>query len=328
MLRLRDYYRWEHGFAPWTEVDGAKILDWIEQREECWSDLTDREPEPLIWGKDVINPFETEKINIELAIHQLYYGAGYAAFLKPTYFIARIIRIEQFKQFRIIYLGDELARDLFTAPAQTRGQEIVARRQPMTAFLWDTVLNAGGRRRQAVDAALAEYRIDRSDLARPPQEWTDKFYHLVDLEIEASVWHEYGEVSDQAFPLPVWRHLIANHPHSRLELMARTIKDLLADTGPDGRLAFIVDGQRLASLALYLGRLEGLPQRLFPEIHPAFERFLTDRNWQIVEEVRRTAWDRFVGMAQDMVALVEESADRADWLSEQVEARFFKPWGL
>jgi hypothetical protein len=32
-LRLRDLYKWERGLPPWEESDSAKVLEWIEAKE-------------------------------------------------------------------------------------------------------------------------------------------------------------------------------------------------------------------------------------------------------------------------------------------------------
>jgi hypothetical protein len=327
LLRLRDFFRWESGLAPWAPVEGDPVLDWIQAREDLWCDLENMDVEPLVWRDQRIEPYDFDKINQDLIPQGFYYGAGLAAFLKPTFFLARLIRQEKLNGLTVSYLGDELARDLFTVPAMTRGNEIVARRRPLAAYLWDTILHSGASRQRAIGLALECYGLERSDFDRPDKEWRDRFEQLLDGEVEPFVWHEYGEATDENFPVAVWRAIIGGHPHSRVELMARTIKDLLADTGDSGRLNFIIQNQREASLGIYVALMDGLSSCLFPEIDPIFEDFLTGRDWTALEQARQEANNRAVNMARQLMELSQKNKS-GEWLADQVEKTLYKPLNL
>jgi hypothetical protein len=328
LLRLRDYYKWDLGLEPWQGVDSPEVLSWIEERENFWEELDGGELKPLEWRGREIDPFDVGTINADLAEYGYYYGAGLAAFMKPSFFLGRLLRDERLGDFRVVYIGWEAARDLFTAPAQTREGVIIARRRPMAAHLWDTVLHAGAGRRWAVDVALGVYGLSRSDLDRPTEEWIYRLDALLDREIDVYVRHEYGEAMDRIFPRDRWQLLVGGNPRSRIELMARTIKDLLADTGEDGRLAFIVKEHRLAALALYVSQLDGLPELLFPEMKPAFERFVSEKDWGIVEGARRAGWTKGREMAERMLALAERRRGDSDGLAVDVEESFYRPLKL
>ncbi|MBU2549022.1 MAG: hypothetical protein KKB20_11450 [Proteobacteria bacterium] len=329
LLRLRDYYKWEHDLAPWAEVDSPEVLGWVDERETLWESIQGQEPADLVWRGRRVNPFETEVLNQDLAELGFYYGAGYAAFLKPSFFLARVLDEYEMDGFRVTYLDDEIARDLFTVPAQILGREIVARIRPLAAYFWDSILYAGAWRRTAWSLALAAHGLARDDLTGPAEEWAPRFREMLIEEMAAFVWHEYGEATEPTLSRTRWRALVGANPYSRIELLARTLKDLLADVGDQGRLRFIITNRRVGSLGIYVAQLDGLAARLFPEIGPAFDRFLKEQDWEDMEAARSRAWKRVSGLGRDLMDLAEKSADRpGDWLAARVEEVFYQPLGL
>ncbi|MDP2105823.1 MAG: hypothetical protein Q8J76_07500, partial [Desulfobulbaceae bacterium] len=83
--------------------------------------------------------------------------------------------------------------------------------------------------------------------------------------------------------------IIAAFPDSPIELVARGVKDILADTHPEGMLSFILHHRRQASLSFYLGFLDGIRKLLFPEIGPAYRQFMEDSDWSGISRVRDQA---------------------------------------
>jgi hypothetical protein len=326
LLRLRDYYRWEHGMAPWEEFDNTAILNWIEKREELWETRLEDELSPLCWNGDEIDPFDARTVNRHLEGY--HYSAGYAAFLKPSFVLAKIDRQEQHGSFTIIYLGEELARDLFTSPAQTRETVIVARRRPLAAYLWDMILHGPPSRRQALDQGLIRYGLGCGRHNPRDRNWIAGFESLLNIEMESHVRHELGEATDLVFPRKDWQTIIGRFPQTRIELMARSLKDLLGDTGPQGRLKFIVDQRRMASLDIYVAEMEGLRALIFPELDEAYHRFLKDPNWDIIESVRETAYIKVTRMARFVVGLMQGSGHTPEHFTEQIETHLYQPLGL
>ena len=326
LLRLRDYCRWEHGLAPWEDVDNVEMLNWIEKREELWETVLESELCPLHWQDIEIDPFDSQTLNSRLDGY--HYSAGYAAFLKPSFVLAKMDREEQQGDFTIIYLGEELARDLFTAPAQTRESVIVARRRPLAAYLWDMILNGSSSRRQALNQALTHYGLecDQSDPRDP--KFTAHFEAMLDLEMESHVRHELGEAADQVFPRRDWQALVGRFPHTRIDLMARSVKDLLGDTGPQGRLKFIIDQRRIASLGIYVAELDGLRALIFSELDEAYCRFLTDHNWDLIETARQHGHARAARMAGTIMEIVKDSSADHEAITDQIETHLYRPLGL
>ena len=329
LLRLRDLCKWEMGCPPWKEIDPPLVLSWIEDRESKWESLLEEEIAPLWWRQNQVDPFDQVTINRDLAPSGLFYGAGLAAFMKPSFFLARVIREETLGDCRVIYLGEELARDLYTAPALTRDNVILARKWPLAAYLWEIIFSGGASRRRALETALNQYGLAIRDFNQPAELWTARFESMLEAEIEGHVRHEFGELTDNVFPRDEWRRIVGAYPHTRLELMARTVKDILADSGDKGRLDFIIKEQRLGTLGIFLAQHDGLAARVFPEIIEAFELFQRYGDWMIIEEARQKGKAVAARLARKMIELVNLARGRPEeWLAGRVDSIFYQPLGL
>ena len=153
-LRLRDLFKWEKGLAPWEEGDPAEVLEWIGVREDRWETLAGSDFANLPLTGMRFDPFDTAGLNRVLEPQGLYYGAGYARGLKPTFFLAVIDSRRQIDRGTIYGLGRELARDLLTLPAMSQGSAILMRDEAARLFLWDQIAYASPSGRKALAAAL------------------------------------------------------------------------------------------------------------------------------------------------------------------------------
>ena len=114
-LRLRDLYKWEHRLNPWEEKDSSEILDWIGEKETLWEKLADAKHTPITIGGKDYDLFDTHGINANLEPDGIFYGAGYAFSLKPTFFLAEIDAKSRNETFGVmarstIGAGDRVSR--------------------------------------------------------------------------------------------------------------------------------------------------------------------------------------------------------------------------
>ena len=279
-LRLRDLYKWENRLNPWEEKDTSQILDWIGDKEALWEKRVDAEYADLFIRGKRYDPFDISKINAILKPHGIFYGAGYAFSLKPTFFLAEIEDQSLYNGHTVVSLGRELARDLLTLPALSQEQAILLRTDSARVFLWDQMayLNKSGR--PALQFALKHCGLKEQH----PEALQHHLPEILAAQKDNYIYHEIGELSDSTFEPQTWRELIATYPHSPVELLARGLKDLLADTHPKGTLRYLIKNRKTAALGLYAAFLDGMLKMLFPEIRAAFNRFTKTRNWRIIKE--------------------------------------------
>ena len=279
-LRLRDLYKWEKQLPPWEERDSSEILDWIDAKETRWEALAENDYEELrLFGKE-FDPFDSDGINALLEPHNIYYGAGYAHSLKPTFFLALVDNKTRSNGYRIYTLGRELARDLLTIPAMSQNDSVLLRQESANLFLWDKIFYIKKSGRPALNFALEHLGITEKDPTVLRQHLPEIFAAVKDTYI----YHELGEIQDTTFDRDIWREMVAAFPFSPVEFIARALKDLLADTNGYGTLHHIIQRRHTAGLAFYVAFIDGLAKEFFPEISIAFQKFAKSEDWHIIEQ--------------------------------------------
>ena len=305
-LRLRDLYKWEHRLNPWEAKDSSEILDWISEKETLWEKLADAtSPELSIQGKRY-DPFDTPAINAALEPRGLFYGAGYAFRLKPTFFLAEIENKTLISGYAVYALGQELARDLLTLPALSQDQSILLRADSARLFLWDQMAYIKKSGRPALQFALEHCGLKEQQ----PEDWRQHLPQILAVQKDNYIYHEIGELTDSTFHPTIWREIIATFPHSPVELLARGLKDLLADTSQNGTLAYLIKNRKTAGLGLYAAFLDGMPKELFPELREAFNHFTKTRNWRMIKEAAAEGYDRAKNYTAEMVHLFQQAENQ------------------
>jgi hypothetical protein len=277
-LRLRDLYKWEHGLAPWEERDASEVLKWIEAKENTWDQYTDNDFGEITINGKTFDPFDTLGINALLEPQNLFYGAGYARSLKPTFFLATIKEKSKIGGNPIYTLDRELARDLLTIPALSQDNCVLLRQNSARLFLWDNIFYIKKSARPALSFALASCGLKDHQ----PRALRRHLKTILAAQKTTYIYHEIGELHEAVFDRDLWREIIAAFPYSPVEYLARAVKDLLADTNEYGTLQHIINERATASLAFYVAFLDGLPHEFFPEIQASFQEFTRTKDWNLI----------------------------------------------
>jgi hypothetical protein len=318
-LRLRDLYKWENQLPPWEERDSSEILDWIEAKENRWEAFAENEYKDLsLFGKN-FDPFDSDGINAVLEPHNIYYGAGYAHSLKPTFFLAIVENKTRSNGFHIYTLGRELARDLLTIPAMSQNDSVLLRQDSANMFLWDKIFYIKKSGRPALNFALEHLGIAEKDTTLLRQHLSEIFAAVKDTYI----YHELGEIQDTTFDRESWREMIAAFPFSPVEFLARALKDLLADTNEYGTLHHIIEKRQTAALAFYVAFIDGLAKEFFPEIKIAFQMFTGSGNWQIIEQAVADGYQTAKKHTMLILDIYREGVkkDNLEWAETEIQKR-------
>ena len=320
-LRLRDLYKWEQGMAPWEEGDSKALLEWIGNREAHWEALIGLDYDQLALSGRQVDPFDSEAVNSMLAPHRLHYGAGYARGLKPTFFLAVIEDRQEIDGHHVYGLARELARDLLTLPALSQGNTILLRRESAYRFLWDQLSFIAPSGRRALNVALnacglADHR---------PAALRNRLAELLRVQEAIHLHHELGEIQEKYFGRDLFREIIAAFPLTRVEMLVRHVKDLLADTNSFGTLCHVCRTRSTAGLGLYLAFADRLTKALFPQLELGFEEFLRTKDWATLEQTVEAGYAAATGHADTLLAAYGEGKDRNDLA--QVERSVQKSFG-
>lgn len=321
-LRMRDLYKWEKQLPPWKEKAQEDILDWIGQREETWDDIREVPYQSIIVAGVEYDAFDTVGINRVLAASGLFYGAGYAYSLKPTFFLAHITREQNIEGRQVLVLGKELARDLLTLPAMSRDGVIVLRTEAARMYLWDQIQYLKKSGKPFLEYALAQIGVTDQD----PGTLRQTLPQLFAAQAETYLRHEVGESMDQVFDRETWREMIADYPHTPVELLVRAVKDLLADTSENGTLPHLIHSGQVVSLALYVAFLDGLGRELFPEFRPAFRRYMENGDLAAVARTVTAGHRNARHMVTDIIALYREGRNGKgkSWAAAEISRRYLE----
>jgi len=325
-LRLRDLYKWEHGLKPWEEKDAAEVLEWIGNTENMWETLEGADYSNIRIAGRSYDPFDVEGVNEVLIPFGLYYGAGYVHSMKPSFFLAEIEQQRRIDGFSAYFLGRELARDLTTAPAMSNNGAIIVRQESVRSFLWDKIFFINQSGKAALRFAFAFCGIKDDS----PKTLQKNLFRMASEEMDTFVHHELGELRDKIFDRRIWQEMISTFPHTPVELLLRSVKDLLADTNDWGRLRYIVRERRTASLALYVAFYDGILKVLFPELKEAFREFLQSRSWTVIEQAVSIGYDTAKRYADQVSRIYLAGKQRNDmgWVAAEIEHRLLVPLGV
>jgi len=308
LLKMREYYRWEKRLPYGATLPREDVGNWLTERESLWETLEQEEFLPLEIDGKVYDPFASDAINDALGKHKLLYSAGYGNKSKPHFFLARREQEVVHNGYRILVAAEELARDLSAPPAMSLNGEIFIRRESLRRMLWERLEEwRWNKPDNAMGRAIRCYDFE-NDLDRSLEQMTD-------TEIDTLVLHEIGEVEAGELLGDEWKQMLVSFPRSRLELMARAVRDHLADCL--STLPALLERAHPPSLHFYFANLSGMRKQIYPALLSAYEHWVEcGDTGELVRqiEIGTSHWTR---LAQELIGL-HESQVKSAW--QQMES--------
>lgn len=258
-----------------------------------WEALEASPFEPLALTGRALDPFDAESINRELVPQNYVYSAGYGRFNKPHFFLGALQRAEQRDGFTVYVSSCEYARDLVAPPAMSQNGVIYLRQESLRRFLWERIEEwRWNRNGLAMEHALAGYDFDRDA--------EDALDRMTETETESVILHELGEVRAGRLLGTAWQALIADIARSKAEILARAVRDLLADCL--STLPGLLERGEAAAVHFYFANYSGMRRHLFPEALDAYRKW-NEGEAQALERVVRDGAARWLDIAQQLLAL-------------------------
>jgi hypothetical protein len=292
LLKMREYYRWEHELPLTRALPRAEIGDWLSAREAQWRALEADDFRPLPLERGALAPLEAEAANRELLPQGLVYGAGYGRFQKPVFFLGALLRVEEREGCRVIISSCEYARELAAPPAMLQGRTIYVRLESVRRFLWEKIEEWQWRkldRRMA--RALAGY-----DFVADPE---GALARMAENEAESMILHELGEARAGELLGPAWPEMIARVARTSAETRARASRDLLADCL--STLPELVARRNLPALHFHFAAFDAPRRELFPQALDAYEEFLRGGSLDPIARAAREGAERFLAEARALL---------------------------
>lgn len=319
LLRLRHRYIWEEGIKPWEKVDYTSLGEFVEEKENLWEDLKDEEIKEIeIQGKK-FSPFEAREINRFLLPLGYCYGAGYALGMKPSFFLAELESREERGEYNVYWLGREISRDLYTAPAMLLGREVFLRLETTREFLWEKMEEADtGRRRKFLEEFMRDYGL----LELEARELWEDLREVAREELGIFLYHETAEaeVSNQDI-----EELLRKYAGTPAEIALRAITNLLADFNPGGMVDYIIAQRRKGSLALYFMNLSGMRRLMLEDFVDVFmERGWA---WEELSRAREKERERLQEGMEKLLEILREGEGYSS-VSSELSRKVFDPLGI
>jgi len=254
-------------------------------------------------GARSYDAFEVEAINAALVPQGLVYGGGYGRFAKPHFFLAQLERHEQRQGLTLFVSGCEYARDLTAPPAALQGGAVFLRRDALRRWLWDKieiwgVRKADGALKSALDchgfSADAEAALER----------------MADAEAETLILHEFGEAMAEPLLGPAWRDLIASFTGRRAEILARALRDNLADCL--STLPRLIERESACSIHFYFANFDGMRSKLFPLLSQAYRSWRESGSPDALREAARVGSAHWHEAALSLLRLHQDDPAAAE----------------
>jgi hypothetical protein len=302
LLKMREFYRWENEIPFSGALPNKEIGEWLQQRERMWEHLESSNFEPLPLECGSVDPFATTHINKELVPQGFIYSGGYGRFCKPHFFLADLISKEERNGFTIYISSCEYARDLAAPPAMLLGKTIYLRQESVRRYTWEKIEEwRWSRKNDAMARALAYYEFD-SDAETALEQMTQN-------ESETMILHELGEGMAGKILDDDWNTMLAGLSRSKAEIMARAVRDLLADCL--STLPGLMESENHAALHSYFANFSGMRKHLFPEALKAYRQWVEDMNLNRLRRLTEEGKERWQETACAMLDLYSKKGGKA-----------------
>ncbi len=302
LLKMREFYRWEHDIPLTRQLAKDDVGLWLQERERMWEHLESSGFEPIPLEHGPSDPFDAEAVNRELVPQGYVYSGGYGRFCKPQFFLGNLVTKEARNGFTVFLSSCEYARDLEAPPAMLQGRTIFVRQESVRRHLWEKIEESHWNKgNEAMQRALACYPFELD-----AEQALDRMMHN---ETETIVLHELGEGLVGESLGPDWERMLNGLARSPAEIMARAVRDNLADCLTT--LPALVETRHDASLHFYFATFGGMRKHLFPEALAAYRRWCTDGDLEPLRRLAREGQTRWRDTAEKMLALYRRDERRA-----------------
>lgn len=265
LLKMREYYRWEHGIPLTGEIAREDIGNWLSSREQAWEALDADDYELLHLDGEAVDPFDSKTINQHLIPHGFVYNSGTGIFNKPHFFLGSLCRHEQQEDMEILVSGCEYARDLVAPPAMIRDNTIFISQESAKRFIWEKIEEWQWRDRP--ESPMSRAIACHGDSNNMEQVLDRMSRH----EVNTMILHEQGELAVGKYLGPGWEEMLLDLSHQSA-LVARAIRDHLADALV--LLPALIEQQNLASIHFYFANFSGVRRIIYPTAIDSYDKYI------------------------------------------------------
>ena len=300
LLKMREFFRWEQQHPYGISLPNADVGAWLTEREALWDSLEDKDFAPISVNGLDIDPFETRQVNAQINQQGLVYSGGYGLHGKPVFFLAELEQQKNYDDYTLYVSSRELARDLAAPPGMALDKCVFIRRESLRRFIWEKIEESHWHKQEnPLARALAFY-----DFKNHPEESLDR---MTDTEVDTILQHEIGEIKAGQLLGDDWEDMLANMPRSHAEIMARAIRDHIADT--ISTLPQLLKNDEPAQMHFYFANLGSMRKVIFPSLMDAYREWNEHNDLSPIRNLLQKAEKHWISLAQSMLALYKQYGD-------------------
>lgn len=270
LLKMREYYRWEHDIPLSTPLPKDDIGAWLVEREQRWEHLENTDFKHLPVEENKLDPFDSHSVNQSLVKQGYVYSSGYGVFNKPLFFLGQLYKHEDHGEIKMYVSACEYARDLSAPPAMLQGDTIYIRFESLRRSIWERIEEWRWRPdpEHALYHAVKAYGVDLKDNEIDQQQLEDLLDKISDKEIDTIVQHELGEVQAGKHLGRQWEEMLLSLAGSKAEFIARAARDHLADSL--NTLPWLLEKQDPSLLHYYFSNFSSIRRGIWPQLYAAY----------------------------------------------------------
>ena len=308
LLKMREFYRWEHGIPFGETLPKNELGEWLTAREKHWESIQDSDFIELTYQEKNYLPFESDSVNLHLIENAMVYSGGYCG-AKPHFFIAELESVRKEHGANIYISGHELARELVAPPAMTLGNNIFIRRESLQRMIWEKLEEWGWQDPERAIARAAAHYNYQHDLQGALDDMTSD-------ELDTLLQHELGELELGIELGKEWEQMLAALPRSKAEFQLRAIRDHLVDCR--FTLPWLLGRQRDAALHFYFANFTTMRKAIFPSLTLAYQAWLDGDKGAAIREATNKGSEQWQSDMDEALAIFRQLGEDSKELMKRL----------
>lgn len=262
---LEHLYRNENEIKPEKDINRKNFDTWIKKKEILWNSIKNKGYSKIEMANKKFDISDNQRINRILIPNGLFYRMIDSVFGKPSFLLAKILKVEKRRKYKILILDKELARDLRTSyysQCELLHNFIFCRREAERFYLLELIRKinkkSGGSIEKIAKAALQKMDLNLKNLDN------EKINKAIVNLMESHIAHEFGHAATRdknIFQNELFTNLIEKYEGTKIEWFIESIHEVFADTISGGRLNSIVRKRNEGLFGLYVYELLSQYQR-------------------------------------------------------------------
>jgi len=321
---LEYQYATENRLHPCESIESRLFSRWLKAEAKSWKKAKNRKYSEIRIKNKAYGIYDNDGINEKIRPLGIFYNARDSYEGNPSFLLAKIKKAGRIGGYRLIFLGQELAKDIkrsFHSPTELYGKDIFYR-EYAEAYLFCRKTGYLKTKRGEAMRILADALRGRGDRKK-----------TLDGEKQSHIHHELGHalVRDKKIIPEKIFDMASLASGTRAEWFIEALHEALADTIKNGRIFYISGKGSRELLGMYLHDLmEGFGKHpiltLKVRILAGSPKKCSDLywdskkndNWDMVHAFRREAFARASGMAEELKKLAREDKTDAETRADLV----------